>query len=107
MKLIPFWVYAHALDVAKPATHPDGQVLAKAKVHAQAESPVHPAVTASEPRYEHRVSVRYEGRFGPFNSEPPAKAEADREVVRIRPVRDVGAEAKGERAIQREASRCS
>jgi hypothetical protein len=49
------------------------------------------------------VSVRYEGRFRPFNGEPPAKAEANREVVRILPVPDVGAEAKGERAIQREA----
>ena len=65
---------AHALDIAKPATHPDGQVIAKAKAHDQAESPVH-LLSPPPTRYEHRVSVRYEGVLDPstVNRRPTLK----------------------------------
>src|SRR4051794_35109445 len=91
------------LYVAETAAGPHGPLLAEADVNAEAEGELHPVVVGAEDRHDVGRRVGREGGRRPLRLEATTQRDADRHGVRVVPFPEIGPEAYGQRAVEREA----
>src|SRR5690606_16738093 len=86
------------------AGHADVEVPAELDVHAETERQLHVvADVVAQDRHHDRVQVRDEARLRALQQDAPAQRDADRDHDEGEVITELGADAEGERPVQREA----